>query len=301
MAPEAMVVVGYGQIIPQAILDIPPHGIINVHASLLPKYRGAAPIQWAIARGETTNRRDHDADQRGARHRRYAAEVGDRDRRGGDGGGVGRAAGGGGRGFAGADAGRSCRASSRSRRTMRRPRYAPILKKEDGHIDWTLPRARDFESDSRVSRRGRAATDFCEGQFARVARRDRRIDSLRPASCRPSGERSCSRDAADGSIELLEVQLEGKKRMAAAAFLNGFPIGAGEVLHEHESCRWGFVTRRRTRESARSTKDDLALIVSDTPASAAAVFTQNRVVAGPVTVAREKCARFARAHARRFW
>src|SRR3984957_9138676 len=53
MAPEAMVVVGYGQIIPQAILDIPPHGIINVHASLLPKYRGAAPIQWAIARGET--------------------------------------------------------------------------------------------------------------------------------------------------------------------------------------------------------------------------------------------------------
>src|SRR5580700_968671 len=53
MAPEAMVVVGYGQIIPQAILDIPPLGIINVHASLLPKYRGAAPLQWAIAHGET--------------------------------------------------------------------------------------------------------------------------------------------------------------------------------------------------------------------------------------------------------
>jgi len=53
LSPEAMVVVGYGQIIPHAILDIPPKGIINVHASLLPKYRGAAPIQWAIARGET--------------------------------------------------------------------------------------------------------------------------------------------------------------------------------------------------------------------------------------------------------
>ena len=53
MDPDAMVVVGYGQIIPQAIIDIPPHGIINVHASLLPKYRGAAPIQWAIANGET--------------------------------------------------------------------------------------------------------------------------------------------------------------------------------------------------------------------------------------------------------
>ena len=53
MRPDAMVVVGYGQIIPQAIIDIPPRGIINVHASLLPKYRGAAPIQWAIAHGET--------------------------------------------------------------------------------------------------------------------------------------------------------------------------------------------------------------------------------------------------------
>ena len=73
MAPEAMVVVGYGQIIPQAILDIPPQGIINVHASLLPKYRGAAPIQWAIARGETTHRRDHDEDRRGARYGRDAA------------------------------------------------------------------------------------------------------------------------------------------------------------------------------------------------------------------------------------
>jgi methionyl-tRNA formyltransferase len=52
-APEAIIVVGYGQIIPQSILDIPPKGILNVHASLLPKYRGAAPIQWAIANGET--------------------------------------------------------------------------------------------------------------------------------------------------------------------------------------------------------------------------------------------------------
>ncbi|HSW50879.1 MAG TPA: methionyl-tRNA formyltransferase, partial [Bryobacteraceae bacterium] len=53
LRPEAMVVVGYGQIIPQSIIDIPPLGIVNVHASLLPKYRGAAPIQWAIARGES--------------------------------------------------------------------------------------------------------------------------------------------------------------------------------------------------------------------------------------------------------
>lgn len=52
LAPELIVVVAYGQIIPRAVLEIPPKGIINVHASLLPAYRGAAPIQWAIASGE---------------------------------------------------------------------------------------------------------------------------------------------------------------------------------------------------------------------------------------------------------
>src|SRR5579859_2365544 len=53
LAPEAMVVVGYGQIIPQVVIDLATLGIINVHASLLPKYRGAGPIQWAIINGET--------------------------------------------------------------------------------------------------------------------------------------------------------------------------------------------------------------------------------------------------------
>jgi len=51
--PEAIVVVGYGRIIPQWMIDLPPLGNINLHSSLLPKYRGAAPIQWAIASGET--------------------------------------------------------------------------------------------------------------------------------------------------------------------------------------------------------------------------------------------------------
>src|SRR4051812_18977702 len=52
IAPDAIIVVGYGRIIPQWMIDLPPLGNINVHASLLPKYRGAAPIQWAIASGE---------------------------------------------------------------------------------------------------------------------------------------------------------------------------------------------------------------------------------------------------------
>jgi len=52
MAPEVIVVVAFGQILPEEILTMPKYGCINVHASLLPKYRGAAPIQWAIIRGE---------------------------------------------------------------------------------------------------------------------------------------------------------------------------------------------------------------------------------------------------------
>jgi methionyl-tRNA formyltransferase len=52
LAPDLIVVAAYGQILPQALLDIPPHGCLNVHTSLLPRWRGAAPIQWAIAEGD---------------------------------------------------------------------------------------------------------------------------------------------------------------------------------------------------------------------------------------------------------
>src|SRR5712671_2627393 len=53
LKPDVIVVVGYGRLVPQWMLDLPPLGNINLHASLLPKYRGAAPIQWAIAQGES--------------------------------------------------------------------------------------------------------------------------------------------------------------------------------------------------------------------------------------------------------
>ena len=53
ISPDAIIVVGYGRIIPQWMIDLPRFGNLNLHASLLPKYRGAAPIQWAIANGES--------------------------------------------------------------------------------------------------------------------------------------------------------------------------------------------------------------------------------------------------------
>ena len=53
LAPDVIVVVAFGQILPKALLDIPPLGCINVHASLLPRYRGAAPLNWCLINGET--------------------------------------------------------------------------------------------------------------------------------------------------------------------------------------------------------------------------------------------------------
>ena len=73
-APDAVVIIAYGQIISQRLVAIPRLGWINLHASLLPKYRGAAPIHWAIVNGEQTHGAHNDANRRRPRHRTDAAE-----------------------------------------------------------------------------------------------------------------------------------------------------------------------------------------------------------------------------------
>lgn len=223
MAPEAMVVVGYGQILPQAILDIPPLGIINVHASLLPKYRGAAPIQWAIARGETrtgvtTMRIDAGMDtgdmllkwETEIGPEETALELGER------------------LAVAGADL--LVRTLAELPRIQPQPQedsqatYAPILKKEDGHIDWSLP---PREILNRV--RGFVPWPGCYG-FLRGQRFHVWKARLAESKMPPGVLRAVNGRLFAGSIELLEVQLEGKKRMPAAAFLNGFTLEGNEVL-----------------------------------------------------------------------
>ena len=73
-AADVMVVAAYGLILPQAVLQLPRHGCLNIHASLLPRWRGAAPIQRAILAGDSRNRHHHHADGCGAGYRRHAAE-----------------------------------------------------------------------------------------------------------------------------------------------------------------------------------------------------------------------------------
>jgi methionyl-tRNA formyltransferase len=227
IAPDAMVVVGYGQIIPQSILDIPPQGIINVHASLLPKYRGAAPIQWAVARGETTTgvttmKIDAGLDT-GAMLLKWETAIGDEETAVELGA---RLA------LAGADLlvrtlnelpGIQPEVQDDSQATL-----APILEREDGHIDWRMT-AREILDRARGFQPWPGAYGFLRGQRFHIWRGAVSDKVLAPGALLAEGKRLFA-GCGDGAIELLEIQLEGKKRMATPAFLNGFSVASGEVL-----------------------------------------------------------------------
>jgi methionyl-tRNA formyltransferase len=227
MRPDAMVVVGYGQILPQSILDIPPQGIINVHASLLPKYRGAAPIQWAIARGETrtgvtTMRIDAGMDtgdmllkwETEIAPEETAVELGSR------------------LAVAGADLLVRTLAELPTihpeKQDSAQATYAPILKREDGKIDWYMP-PQELLNRMRGFTPWPGCYGFLRGQRLHIWKAALSGETLAPGALR-AANRGLHAGCGDASIELLEVQLEGKKRMSAAAFLNGFPLQPGEVL-----------------------------------------------------------------------
>jgi methionyl-tRNA formyltransferase len=228
LAPDAMVVVGYGQIIPTAILEIPPHGIINVHASLLPKYRGAAPIQWAIARGETrtgvTTMRINEGLDTGDMLLKWETEIGPEENAVELGARL-------------SDAGADLLVRTLAELVTIRPQpqddaqatYAPILKKEDGKIDWHLP-AREILNRIRGFEPWPGGYGFLRGQRLQISKAAAGEPKLPPGALRVVNRKLYAGCGSGESIELREVQLEGKKRMPAAAFLNGFPVSDDEVL-----------------------------------------------------------------------
>jgi methionyl-tRNA formyltransferase len=228
MAPEIIIVVGYGQIIPKSILDIPPHGIINVHASLLPKYRGAAPIQWAIANGESstgvTTMRINEGLDTGDMLLKWETDIGPEENAVQLGA---RLA------VAGADLlvktldelpGIHPQPQDSSQAS-----YAPILKKEDGKIAWNRP-AREILNRIRGFEPWPGGYGFLRGQRFQIWKAVKGGPALGPGALRVIEKRLYAGCGADESIELLEIQMEGKKRMPAAAFLNGFTIATDEVL-----------------------------------------------------------------------
>jgi methionyl-tRNA formyltransferase len=232
LGAEAMVVVGYGQIIPQSVIDLAPLGIINVHASLLPKYRGAGPIQWAILNGETrtgvtTMRIDAGLDTGDMLLKaeteigpdENALELGHR------------------LAPMGADLlvktldGLQAGAIVPEQQDSAQATYAPLLKKEDGLIDWIQP-ANAIHNRVRGLQPWPGAYTTFRGQTLHIwksrvgavaaAAAPGKLVALRPPVVR----------CGTGALELIEVQLEGRKRIAAADFANGQRLTENERLGE---------------------------------------------------------------------
>ena len=230
-APEVMVVVGYGQILPQSIIDIPRHGILNVHASLLPKYRGAAPIQWAIANGETRTGvtimqidagmdtgdmllkseleigPDETAPELSARLAPLGADL-----------------------LVEAIRRIELGSSLREKQNNDQATYAPILKKEDGKVDWS-------RTAQQIYNRLRGFTPW-PGAYTMFRGQPLLINWGKPAQDMhvPQGmlyvqNRRLSVGCGENTVfELLEVQPPAKKKIAADAFLNGYKVANGELL-----------------------------------------------------------------------
>ena len=233
IAPDAIVVVAYGRIIPNWMLALPRLGCINLHASLLPKYRGAAPIQWAVAMGQnvtgnTTMLIDEGLDtgailmQRamGIDPEETAADLFDELSIGGAPLVVETLAG-------LQDGSIRPRPQDHARATL-----APLLTREDGRMDFAARTAIELKNRWRGFQPWPGAFTSVEGKklivhSIRVAEPTANSPLDLPSGAEPGaivviGDRMIVGCAQDTWLELIEVQLEGKKRMQAREFLRGY-------------------------------------------------------------------------------
>ena len=230
LKPDAIIVVGYGRIIPQWMIDLPPLGNINLHASLLPKYRGAAPIQWAIASGETvtgvtTMRIDAGLDTGdillqkeisiapedttetlAPRMAAVGAELMVETLHGLKGG--------------------TIRPQPQDDSTAT---LAPLLKKEDGRIDFHRP-APEIVNRIRGFQPWPGAYTTFRGKNLHIwtARQDGH--HLEEGELAVKGERLIVGCGLGTALELLELQPEGKKRMPSRDFMHGYRVSSRENL-----------------------------------------------------------------------
>ena len=235
LAPDLVVVVAYGQILKQPILSLPSMGCLNLHGSLLPKYRGAAPIQWAIANGETLsgvtvmfmNERMDAGDIVMAREVPIAPE---------DTGGMLAAT----LARVGADLlVETIRAVSdghavRVKQDEAKATLAPKLTKQDGRVDWTMPA-------SSICNRVRAFNPWPGGWVSLTGPRgDLAIRILRtrvepvsmaaPGTVAEIGNDGPLIAAGRDGVRLLEVQPEGKRPMSGGDFLRGHQLQVGTMV-----------------------------------------------------------------------
>ena len=233
-APDLIVVVAYGHILPKSVLDIPRTMCVNVHASLLPKYRGAAPINWAVARGETETgvtimKMDEGMDTGPILHVRKIP-IGGEDTAESM---FGKLS------VLGAEALAEALKRLRDGTLGETPQdgalatYAPMLKKEHGRIDWvrTAPEIRDLV---RGMTPWPSATAVHGGRTIKIL-----SSAVAPESPGPAGEPgevvAAGRDGVSvacgaGVLRLLSVQPEGGKAMDAWAYAQGRRLGKGDRL-----------------------------------------------------------------------
>lgn len=230
LAPDLIVVVAYGQILPRSVLEIPRHGCINVHASLLPRYRGAAPINKVIVDGEsetgiTTMLMDVGLDT-GDMLVKLATPIGPFETAGElhD-----RLA------LLGREAieetlRRLCAGTlAPEKQDDSASCYAPMLKKEDGRIDWSRS-AVEIHNQVRGLDPWPGAYTTLGGEVLKLAVTAPEAGGGEPGTVLAATADGVLVACGVGALKVGALQLPGKKRLAAAEFLRGHPLAAGTCL-----------------------------------------------------------------------
>ena len=236
LAPDVIVVVAFGQIIPKAILELPKYGCINVHASLLPAYRGAAPIQWAVINGDeksgvTTMRMDTGLDtgdmilkeevaldkkETGGSLFDKLSEVGARLL------------------IRTLEALEDGTAQFEKQPEESTTEYAQMLTKKSGSIDWNksatqiecLIRGMNPWPSAYTAWRGKTLKIWAASVYPK-----KEIDEMAvPGTIVGVTKQELLVQTGDGVLALEELQPEGKKRMPVDAFLRGYPMEVGEMI-----------------------------------------------------------------------
>ena len=230
--PDLIVVAAYGRILPASLLRLPPLGCINVHGSLLPAYRGAAPVQWSIIRGEkevgvTIMQMDEGLDT--GDMLLQARLTPERDETAGSL--MSKLAALGGATLLRAITGLKDGTVIPTAQDHQRATLAPMLTKEDGRIDWTRG-AEEIERLVRGLDPWPSAYTFLDDARLRLFAPE--VEYLTCDSAPGSILRADSRGllvaCGKHAINFKELQPEGKKRMAVAAFCCGRPVPVGTVL-----------------------------------------------------------------------
>jgi len=235
LRPDLFVVIAYGQILSSGILNIPKIFSVNVHASLLPKYRGAAPINWALIKGEKTTgitaikmAKEMDA---GPIILQKEIEVSNDDTA---------------ITLEGKLSGMAAQLVLAVLSSLEENDYnlmpqdednigfAPKLKKEDGRIDWNKP-AWDIYNLIRGCISWPGAFTYYKGKLlkiykARVSSQVRKFASSNPGEILEASKEGIVVSTGKGNIIIEELQIEGKRRMKAEEFISGHKISAGDRL-----------------------------------------------------------------------